>query len=228
MGTGGTTSTGGTTLGTGGTTIVGGTTSSGYSCGAGAITPANPTSGGITDFTDWNSTTNRWGSSTGLNGTVFSYAATSNATMTIPPKVEGSTPGLHLTGSSSSTGYAGGGLTFLQCVKSTGFTKISFQVYGNSPGCNIELQLQTYDKRPTDATPPGGCTADCYASVPSFPSVVSLSSAVAAPGTVVTKNLSDLTNWSAAAATQLVAIQWQFTGSSCTINATFTNIKFLP
>jgi hypothetical protein len=48
---------------------------------------------------------------------------------------------------------------------------------------------------------------------------------------VVTKALNSATfgsNWVAASATQLVGIQWQFTGGSCTIDATFTNIKFVP
>jgi hypothetical protein len=37
-----------------------------------------------------------------------------------------------------------------------------------------------------------------------------------------------MTNWAASAATQIVGIQWQFTGGSCSPNATFTNIKFVP
>ena len=54
---------------------------------------------------------------------------------------------------------------------------------------------------------------------------MSLSTAVAAPGTAVSVLLSTFTNWTAAVGTQVVGLQWQFTGT-CSIDATFTNIKF--
>jgi hypothetical protein len=215
-------------VGTGGAPGSGGTTAGGYNNCANPISPANKTSGGVTDFTDWDAGTVRWGSSAGLNGTVFAYAGT-NASMTTPPKVEGSPLGLHLVGSVPTGGaYAGGGLTFLSCVKSTGFTRISFQAYGTAANCNIELQLQTFDQRPTDQDPPGGCTGTCY----TFPRFSQVGSPTAAPGTTVTKLLTDFTNWSATTSpTQLVGIQWQFTSNgsgTCTPNVTFTNIKFVP
>ena len=217
MGTGGATGTGGA-IGTGGTT--------GYNC-ASAIVPA---SGAVTDFTDWNAATARWGTGA-LIGNIYPYASTS-ATMTAT--VEGTPKGLHLAGTVSSTGYAGGGLTFLSCVKVSSFTKIQFQVYGSAANCAVELQLQTFDQRPTDQTPPGSCVkaadgSGCF----TFPvtKVTALSSPVTAPGTTVTATLANFTNWSAAAAGQIVGMQWQFirSGSSdCAVNATFTNIKFVP
>jgi hypothetical protein len=219
VGTGGLVGTGGV-IGSGGAVGTGG--SSGYNC-ASALVPA---SGYVTNFKDWNATTARWGTGT-LIGTIFNYASTSPvATMTA--KVEGTTPGLHLVGSVSSTGYAGGGLTFLSCVTAETFTKISFDVYGSAGSCAIELQLQTFDQRPNTADPPGSCnpSGTCY-TFPRKSQVVSLSTAVAAPGTTVSTTLSSLTNWSAAEGAQIVGVQWQFTGT-CSIDATFTNIKFVP
>ena len=230
--TGGVVGTGGTIAGTGGTPATGGAVgtggSSGYTC-ANAIVPA---SGVVTNFaTDWNATTARWGSGA-LTGTIYQYAGT-GATMSTA-KVEGSPLGLHLTGTVPGTNYAGGGLTFLSCVKVSSFTKVQFDVYGSGPNCAIELQLQTFDQRPTDQNPPGGCVkatdgSGCF-TFPLAKQVVDLSTSVTTPKTV-TATLANFTNWSAAEAGQIVGMQWQFThsgSSDCAINATFTNIKFVP
>ncbi len=237
--TGGAVGTGGTTAGTGGATVTGGATGSGgateaggatgYSC-ANAIVPA---SGVVTDFSDWDATTSRWGSGT-LTGNIYQYAG-SGATMNTA-QVEGTPKGLHLTGKVPSIGYGGGGLTFLSCTTVASFTKVQFDVYGSAPNCAVELQLQTFDQRPTDQSPPGGCLltdagSGCF-TFPVMKQVVSLSTAVAAPGRTVSATLASLTNWSTSAAGQIVGLQWQFTrgssSSDCTVDATFTNIKFVP
>jgi hypothetical protein len=226
-GTGGATGTGGRT-GTGGATGTGGTTSTGGTTGYnGCASPVVPANGVVTNFTDWNATTSRWGSGN-LTGTVYAYASTD---MTMAQKVEGSPVGLHLTGSlSSTTAWGGGGLTFLSCVTVASYRTISFDVYGGASGCDVELQLQTFAQRPTDQTPPGGCVkasdgSGCF-TFPLKSQVVDLSTTLTAPKTV-SVTLSGMTNWSASAATQIVGIQWQFTGN-CSPNATFTNIKFVP
>jgi hypothetical protein len=138
-------------------------------------------------------------------------------------KVEGTPKGLHLVGSTSSTAYAGGILTFLSCVTTASFTKILFDVYGSAAGCTIDLQLQTFDQRPNDATPPGGFnpSGTCY----TFPHIAISTTLTSTPQTVTT-TLSNMTNWTASASTQIVGVQWQFTGNPCTPGATFTNIKF--
>jgi hypothetical protein len=230
VGTGGVVGSGGTTAGTGGASGTGGAPgtggATGYSC-ASAIVPA---SGVVTNFSDWNATTSKWGSGT-LTGNIYQYAG-SGATINTA-KVEGTPPGLHLTGTVPSANYGGGGLTFLSCVTVASYTKVQFDVYGSSPNCAIELQLQTFDQRPADQTPPGGCKADGGTSCFNFPlmsKVVDLSTTVTTPKTV-SATLASFTNWTAAAAGQIVGMQWQFTlssGSSCTVNATFTNIKFVP
>jgi hypothetical protein len=209
------------------TEATGGKTGSGGAIGTGGIAAFNctnavvPNNGVITDFTDWNAQTSRWGTGP-LTGNVYQYGIASS-TMN-PVKVEGSPAGLHMSGSVPSGGYGGGGLTFFSCVTVASFTKVLFDIYGSATGCSIELQLQTYDQRPTDQTPPGGCKNDAGSNCYRFPAksqIVSLSSAVAA-------TLSAFTNWSTAAAGQIVALQWQFTsnGGTCTPNATVTNIRF--
>ena len=232
---GGTTATGGTTAGSGGTTGSGGVTGTGgttsttppsYNCSS-AISPA---SGMVTNFTDWNATTAKWGSGA-LTGNVYQYAGGSASMNTAT--VAGSPAGLHLTGSVPASAYGGGGLTFFSCVTVASFTSIAFDVYGSAAGCNVQLQIQTYDQRPVDQTPPGGCKADGGSSCFGFPvksQVVDLSSAVASPGKTVSTTLASFTNWSASTAGQVVGLQWQFTstGGTCTPNATFTNVKFLP
>ncbi len=229
-GTGGVVGTGGTTAGTGGATGTGGVPgtggTTGYSC-ASAIVPA---SGVVTDFSDWNTTTGNWGSGA-LTGNIYQYAGT-GATMN-PAKVEGTPVGLHLTGTVPASDYGGGGITFLSCVTVASFTRVQFDIYGGSPNCSIELQLQTFDQRPADQTPPGGCKADGGSSCFKFPvmsKVVDLSTTITTPKTV-SATLANFTNWSATAAGQIVGMQWQFTASgsnSCSVNATVTNIKFVP
>lgn len=222
------TSTGGN-VGSGGAVATGGTTATGgaptYNCSA-AISPEG---GLVTDFTNWNASTSTWTSGT-LTGNVYRYGSNSSSTAYA---VEGTPAGLHLTGSIPSNNYGGVGLTFLSCVTVTTFTRITFDVYGSASNCAIELQLQTYDQRPADQTPPGACKADGGSSCYKFPTasqVVNLGNAVAAPGTTVSVTLSSMTNWTSAAAGQIVGVQWQFTpnGGTCTPNATFTNVKFVP
>jgi hypothetical protein len=59
---------------------------------------------------------------------------------------------------------------------------------------------------------------------------VDLSTTITTPKTV-SATLASFTNWSTSAAGQIVGMQWQFTpsgSSSCSVNATVTNIKFVP
>jgi hypothetical protein len=223
VGSGGVVSTGGAA--TGGTQGSGGTPIASLNCSK-AVAPA---SGVVTSFSDWNSTQEIWGSTAGLWGEVFSYAG-SNSSM--KDAVEGTPKGLHLTGSIASADYGGGGLGFSVCSTVTAYTRVSFDVYGSAAGCSVELQLQTYDQRPTDQVPPGGCNLAGGATCWGFPlvrQIVNTSSTISTPQTIVTQ-LSSFSNWSAANAAQIVGMQWQFTRSgsgACTPNMTFTNIKFL-
>jgi len=238
--TGGTTSAGGTSAGgssAGGTTSAGGATGAGGSTGLNCSAAVEPSSGVVTDFSDW--TSPKWGSSPALNGVVFGYSGTNGSK--VSAAVEGTPKGLHLTGSVFPSDYSGGGLGFNVCATVANFTQVQFDISGSgAPGCDLEMQIQTFDQRPTTQTPPGGCDSSagsCYG----FPVVQKIVD-VGAPittATTITKKLSDFSNWSTANAKQVVGIQWQFTGTnintsvdggatSCPIDVTITNIKFLP
>jgi len=221
-GSGGRVGTGG--AGTGGAVGTGGS-SAVLNCAA-AIVPANSgTNGLVTNFSDWNATTKVWGSASNLNGTIFGYTDTANASTTMTGTA--TTAGLHLTGTVGT--WAGGGLTFLECATVASFTQVRFTIANaTASSCAVEFQLQTFDKRPMEQVPAGGCKADggtCFG-FPAKGAIVSLSSTFGA--TAVTSALSGFSGWSTANANQVVGVQWQFTGSSCPINVTISSVQFLP
>ena len=202
-----------------------------YNCGS-PIVPANRgVNGLVTDFASWNATTAEWGAAAGLHGTIFEYSG-GNATIN-KATVEGSPVGLHLTGSMPSQGYAGGGLLFLVCATVASFSQVQFDIYGGATGCSLEMQIQTNDQRTTDMVPPGTCDAAGGATCMQFPTaknVTDISNWIGSPRTV-TLSVSSFSSWSAANAAQVVALQWQLTGTNITagsssIDVTITNIRF--
>lgn len=223
-GTGGVVGTGG--AGTGGAVGTGGS-SAVLNCAA-AIVPANSSTNGlVTNFSDWNGTTAQWGSTTtGLNGTVFRYTDTGNASTTMTAAT--SSAGLHLTGNVGT--WAGGGLTFLECATVASFTQVQFTIANaTASSCALEMQIQTFALRPADQVPAGGCKADggtCFG-FPAKSAIVSLSATFAAKA-VTTVLQGNFSNWSTANANQVVGVQWQFTGSACPVDVTISSVKFLP
>jgi hypothetical protein len=221
--------------GTGGST--GGTTSppTGLDCAA-AVTPANSASGGVTDFTDWNNVTGRWGSTSGLYGTTYPYVDSVGSSMRA--SVDQTSKTLHATGSVLAGGYGGMGLAFYVCATVASFTQVQFSVKGSSPGCEMELQIKTWDQQPPSPSPGGGCDSSvgsCYG-YPVAKKVVDLQTPLT-PLTPVTIPLADFSGWSAARAAQVLGLQWQFSRSSvdpdasavgCPIDVSITNVKFLP
>lgn len=184
----------------------------------------------MTDFSDYSTTTGKWGSPTGIYGAIYSYGG-ANTSTTMKATVEGTPKGLHLTGSVMSSDWGGGGVSFNVCSTVASFTQVQFSLVGTSPGCDLELQIQTFDQRPTTQVPAGGCTANCYG----FP-VVKKVAVPSATSATITTPLSSFSNWSTANANQVVGLQWQFTGTQldpdagvgCPIDVTIGNIKFLP
>jgi hypothetical protein len=204
-----------------------------YNCGS-PIVPANRgVNGLVTDFASWNASTAEWGAPAGLHGKIFEYAG-GNATINTAT-VEGSPVGLHLTGSMPSQGFAGGGLLFLVCATLTSFNQVQFDIYGGAPGCSLEMQIQTYDQRTTDMVPPGTCDAAAGATCMRFPTaknITDISNGIGSPRSV-TVPVSSFAGWSAVNAAQVVALQWQLTGTNITsgassIDVTITNIRFQP
>ena len=197
-----------------------------------AIVPAKGgTNGLVTDFSDWGvAGTGKWGSSSGLNGTIFGYTDGGNASTTMT--AAGSTAGLHLTGKVGT--WAGGGLSFLSCTKVDTFTQVRFDIKAAASACTVQMQIPTFDQRPMENIPAGGCKADggtaCYQS-PGMANIVSLSTVITTP-TAVTKVLQgNFSNWSSANAKQVVGVRWQFVNpgsGTCPIDVTVTSVRFVP
>jgi hypothetical protein len=144
---------------------------------------------------------------------------------------------LHGTGTLVSGDYAGIGLSFSVCATVTSFSQVQFTVSGSWEGCDMELQVKTFDQQPINQTPAGGCYQDASAGCYNFPVKRKVSAPSAEPTTVVVP-FSELSNWSDANAAQVVGMQWQFTAATpdpgadpstgCNIEVNVTGIKFLP
>ena len=194
-----------------------------------ALVPNNGVNGGVTDFSDWKGGSGRWGELLGLWGNIYSYKGPSGSTMSAAVENQA----LHVTGAVTAGDYGGAGLSFQVCTTVASFTHVQFTLSGSSPGCDLELQMKTFDQQPKQQTPPGGCDQNvdsCY----NFPVKQQVAVPTAQP-TVITTPLADFTKWSAITAAQVVGLQWQFTGTgvgpdagaACPIDVSITGIKFL-
>jgi hypothetical protein len=247
VGTGGVVTTGGLTgtggvVGTGGAVATGGSSSVGtggtwtYDCSS----PLVPPSGAsllVTDFSDWNASTETWGRAGGIVGRIFAYPLT---TSTMTAAVEGSPAGLHLGGSLGSAGYGGGGIGINACASIAAFKQIEFTYYGSAAHCQLTWMVQTFDQRPTDQDPPGGCDrTDASSTICFVFPQVGVGSVVATPSTspvTLTKALATFSGWSDARAAQIIGLQWQFTndgttddaGVGCVPDLTITSVRLLP
>jgi hypothetical protein len=231
--------TGGTAGGAGGgggseTGGAGGSGGSGPSTGcSNPVTPNNGSNGGVTDFTDYSTSSGKWGSTSGLYGSIYPYGGTKGSTM--KSSVDTTAKDLHATGTVTAGDYAGFGITFNVCATVAAFTQVQFTIAGSVGNCNLELQIKTFDQTPTTGDPPGSCdssTTSCYG-YPAFKQIVVPTSTAKD----VAKPLSDFSGWSSANAKQVVGLQWQVTsnvssdtdaGAGCPVDVTVTKIKFLP
>ena len=217
--------------------------SSGLDCSA-AVVPDNLVNGGVTDFSDWKGSTGKWGNPQGLYGAIYGYAGPLGSTMTA--NVDTTGDDLHATGSVAANDYGGVGLSFSVCATVTSFSQVQFTVSGSAPGCDMQLQIKTFDQQPDNQTPAGSCDPSADAGCYNFPAVTRVAVPSSTPVTVVTP-LGSISNWSPANAAQVVGMQWQFTGTkpagdggadagavsdaaaaACPIDVAITGIKFLP
>jgi len=191
--------------------------------------PNNGVNGGVTDFSDWKGGSGRWGDLFGLWGNIYSYKGPSVPTMSAVVENQA----LHVTGAVTAADYGGAGLSFQVCTTVESFTHVQFTLSGSSPGCDLELQIKTFDQQPKQQTPPGGCDQN-YESCYNFPVKRQIAVPTAQP-TVITTPLAEVTPWSAKNAAQVVGLQWQFTGThvgpdagaACPIDVRITGIRFL-
>jgi hypothetical protein len=195
-----------------------------------------PADGRVTDFSmrEWSSAGGKWCNEGGVHGAIFSFKgnAPNDANAISVNTDDGS---LRLTLSVSSGSYGGGGLAFESgCLNATAFTGVQFTVAvasGSISGCSYQLQLQTFEQRPTSQSPPGGCdilTTSCYG----FPAAANLPT----PSTDITMpTLVSLpfTSFGASvmpAPAQIVGLQWQVnsSGGACTVELRLDDIAFIP
>jgi O-glycosyl hydrolase len=205
------------------------TSTGGLDCSA-AIVPNNLGNGGVTDFSDWQS--QKWGDTNGLYGYMYAYKG-SKSTMNAGADAEAKS--LHITGSVMPGDYGGTGISFAVCTTVTSFSQVQFTLSGSSPGCDLELQIKTFDQQPVGQNPAGGCLQDASEGCYQFP--VAKQVAVPSPETAtVTIPLDSFSNWSEGTASQVVGIQWQFTsnaeldadaGVGCPIDVLVSNVKFV-
>ena len=118
-----------------------------------ALVPNNGVNGGVTDFSDWKGGSGRWGELLGLWGNIYSYKGPDGSTMSAAVENQA----LHVTGAVTANDYGGAGLSFQVCTTVASFTHVQFTLSGSSPGCDLELQIKTFDQQPKQQTPPGGC-----------------------------------------------------------------------
>jgi hypothetical protein len=236
---GGSKASGGTSA-QGGTTSSSGTKSSGGTTGtstAPSCTPGvSPTTPLISDFSTtgtagWHPILGggKWGTYGVLSGSIFSYAGAAGSTMSAT--VDTTNQDLVLYGSVAAGDYAGGGMSFDECVNTSTYTGVQFTLGGTVAGCDFYFDVQTYEEKPAGPGQVGGCTSSCYV----FPGV-RLTSTTGA----VTLHFSDLKGGlpaPAAIASEIVGLQWQFQSPApvgdggpvgCTgINLTITNVSFV-
>jgi glucuronoarabinoxylan endo-1,4-beta-xylanase len=204
------------------------TSTGGLDCSA-AMVPDNLVEGGVTDFSDWKSS--KWGNTSGLWGYMYSYKGPSGSTMSAGADADAKE--MHVTGEVMAGDYGGAGLSFGVCTTVTSFAQVEFTLSGSSPGCDLELQIKTFDQQPLQQNPAGGCDQDtqsCY----NFPVAKKVAVPTDEPTTVVVQ-LSDVSNWSEENAAQVVGLQWQWTGNAdldpdagvgCPIDVTISDIRF--
>jgi hypothetical protein len=103
---------------------------------------------------------------------------------------------------------------------------------GSLSGCTYQLQLQTFEQRPTTQSPAGGCdqnTTSCY-SYPAATGLPAPSTDITMPTVVNIPFTSFARSQNAPAPTQLVGLQWQVNSSSgsCTVELRIDDVGFIP
>jgi hypothetical protein len=199
------------------------------------MVPNNLVPGGVTDFTDWSASSSKWGDPLGLSGYVYPYHGPVPGSAT-SASVDNTATALHASGTVMPGDYCGTGLSFLACTTVVSFSALEFTLSGEplGAGCEMELQVKTFEQQPVTQTPAGGCYQDAGTSCYNFPTLKQVAVPTADPTTVVVP-LDSITSWSPENAAQVVGLQWQFTapgldpdaGVGCPFDVYITNIRFL-
>jgi hypothetical protein len=185
-------------------------------------------------YREWSSAQGKWCNENGMHGAIFSFKgnAPDDSNSISVNSMDGS---LRLSLSVSSGSYGGGGLAFeAGCTDVSAFTGVQFTVAiasGSLTGCSYQLQLQTFEQRPTTQNPPGACDLSimsCYG----FPAAASLPAPSTDPTmpTLVTIPFSSFGASVMPAPAQVVGLQWQVNAStgSCVVELRIDDVAFIP
>ena len=153
---------------------------------------------------------------------------------------------LHGIGMVAMGGYGGIGLSYCACSTVTSFTQVHSPVglVARLRSADADQDVRSDAHQPN---PMGGCDAgSCY----NYPALLMVAPPSSTPTTITTP-LSSFSNWTSATAAEVVGLQWQWTShanlpagsvldasaadagvdaslSPCSVDATVTDIKFLP
>jgi hypothetical protein len=164
---------------------------------------------------EWSPTDGKYCNASGLRGSVFSYSGPTVDGGNLSSNshgVDAAAGNFRLTLMASSAGYAGGGVSFDRCVTAAASTGIRYTVSlapgGDQMNCTFKLQLQTFEQRPTNQSPGGGCdpAGSCYG-FPASPSVTLTET----PQTITVPwaNFTTGATHAAPFMGQIVGLQWQ-------------------
>jgi len=190
-----------------------------YDCST-SVAPANNL---LTDFAGGSGVNGRWTSTNGMSGVTFAYRGGASTAST---ETAATVHNLHLTATVLPGSYAGAGINFDACTTFGSNKSVRFTVAG-STSCSVELQLQTYRRKPSTDIPAGGCVDDGTTTCGAYAHLSNLSLSPSP----VTVALTSLADWIPAAATQVVGIQWQLTNpnnNNCTADLHFDDITLVP
>ena len=198
--------------------------------------PFKPAAAGyVNDFSyrEWDG--GKWCGEGDMHGSIFSFKGSgANDAASIGVNTTDASLRLSLTVSKGS--YGGGGMAFESgCVDATAFAGVQFTLAvgsGSLAGCAYQMQLQTFEQRPTSQAPPGGCDQNfttCY----SFPYVRDNLPAASMDLTMPTLVSLPFSRFSASAMpapAQLVGLQWQVNSTSdqCTVELRIDDVAFIP
>ena len=174
--------------------------------------------GHVTNFstTEWNNVSGKFCNASGLRGSIYSYSGSgtdADGGASAHTQSVDTTAGnfvLNLTAVPSD--YAGGGFAFEHCVNVSTFNAVRFTIAlasGDLTGCDLYVQLKTFEQQAITQSPPGGCdesTTSCY----TFPQTT-ITVPLTATAQTVTIPFSALAPAAAGqpAPQQVVGLQWQ-------------------
>jgi len=205
-----------------------------YDCAA----PAHLTADGhVTNFScqEWSGSAGKWCSGdNGNHGSLYHFPGRTIGD-SAAHRVDTDDGSFRLALTVSAGSYGGGGIQFEGgCFDVSAFTGVEFSVAvasGRLTGCTYQVQVQTFEQRPTMPFPGGSCdmnTSSCYG----YPSAANLPAPSTDPTmpTVVSVPFAAFSASVMPTPKQVIGLQWQVNSSAgaCTVELRIDDIRFIP